>query len=76
MINQIILQAILKLGSAGPNSPIYGGALVFALTGLTLFYLSFVSDEFEAGVVLRFMSIALLAFALLAIVWPSRPWPH
>lgn len=64
------------LGAAGQNQPIYGGTVVFGLTGLALFYLAFVSDEMEAGPVLKGMAISLLLLAVLAFTWPSRPWPH
>lgn len=64
------------LGTTAQNQPIYAGTLVFGVTGLVLFYLSFVNDEMEAGVVLKGMSIGLIALTLLATFWPMRPWPH
>lgn len=76
MIGFDALVLFQRLGTSGTNQPIYGGTLVFGVTGLILFYLAFINDEMEAGRVLKGMSIALLAFAILATAWPLRPWPH
>lgn len=64
------------LGTSGANQPIYAGTLVFGVAGLVFFYLAFINEEMEAGTVLKGMSIALIALALLATFWPMRPWPH
>lgn len=71
-----LLAVALQLGSAKANEPIYGGALVFGLTGLSVLYLAFVRDEMDAGIQMKVIGIVLLAFALLAAFWPMRPWPH
>lgn len=76
MIGFATLVLAQRLGTSSANQPIYGGTLVFGVTGLILFYLAFVNDEMEAGRVLKGMSIALLALAILATAWPMRPWPH
>lgn len=68
--------ALQTIGRAGQNEPVYAGTLVFGVIGLILTYLSFFHDEMDAGRIMKIMSIALLALAVLAAFWPLRPWPH
>ncbi|MFB6075288.1 MAG: hypothetical protein ABEJ89_09765 [Haloarculaceae archaeon] len=70
------IDVLLKLGAAGANQPIVGGALVFLVAGIGIGYLTFVRDEFEAGIVMKVGTIALFVMAILAYYWPQRPWPH
>lgn len=66
----------LKLGEAGLNEPIVGGAIVFFVAGVTLFYMGYLREEMNPGLMLRLGGFIMFAFAILALLWPSRPWPH
>lgn len=68
--------AILKLGEAGLEEPIVGGAIVFAVAGATLVYMGYLREEMNPGLMLRLGGFIMFFFALLALFWPSRPWPH
>ncbi|WP_129116008.1 hypothetical protein [Halegenticoccus tardaugens] len=67
---------VLRLGYAGQNEPVVGGALVFLIAAVGVLYLSFVRDEMDAGLVMKIGGFLLLGMALLAYFWPMRPWPH
>lgn len=66
---------LVELGSAGLDEPVLGGALVFGISGITIVYLAFVHDEMDAGIVLKAVGVGLLLMALVAFLWPLRPWP-
>ncbi|WP_101296805.1 hypothetical protein [Halegenticoccus soli] len=72
----LLLSVALKLGYAGENQPIVGGALVFLAAAAGVLYLSFVREEMDAGPALKVGGFLLLALAVLAYFWPMRPWPH
>lgn len=65
----------LKLGSSGLNEPVFGGVIVFGITGMTIVYLAFFHDEMDAGIVLKALGIGLVLMAVVAFLWPLRPWP-
>lgn len=65
----------LKLGSSGLNEPVFGGIIVFGITGITIVYLAFVHEEMDAGIVLKALGLGLVLMALVALLWPLRPWP-
>lgn len=67
---------VLRLGYAGKNEPVVGGALVFLVAAIGVLYMSFVRDEMDAGPLMKIGGILLLGMALLAYFWPMRPWPH
>lgn len=67
---------VLRLGYAGRNEPVVGGALVFLVAAIGVLYMSFVRDEMDAGPVMKIAGIVLLGLAALAYFWPMRPWPH
>lgn len=67
--------SVLKLGSSGLNEPVFGGMIVFGISGITIVYLAFVHEEMDAGIVLKALGVALVLMALVALFWPLRPWP-
>ncbi|ADQ68861.1 hypothetical protein C499_07255 [Halogeometricum borinquense DSM 11551] len=67
---------VLKIGYAGQNEPVVGGALTFFVAAVGVLYLSFVRDEMETGPLMKVAGFLLLGMALLAYYWPMRPWPH
>lgn len=80
MISQITatlgLMVALRLGTAGPNEPVYAGTVVFGGVGLVLTYLAFVHDEMDAGLLLKAGSVIFFVLAVVSAFWPMRPWPH
>lgn len=75
MIAHWLAAGVLKLGSAGLDEPVLGGVLVFGISGITVVYLAFVHDEMDAGIVLKALGIGLVFMAIVAFLWPHRPWP-
>lgn len=75
MIALAIPRLSLKLGTAGLDEPVVGGAIVFGVSGLTVVYLAFVHEEMDAGIVLKGLGVGLVVMALVALAWPLRPWP-
>lgn len=71
-----IQSVLLRLGYAGRNEPVVGGALVFLIAAAGVLYLSYVRDEMETGLVMKVGGFLLLGLAILAFFWPMRPWPH
>lgn len=67
---------VLQLGTSGLNEPIYGGAVIFGIATLALYYLGYVRTEMNAGIILRAAPLVMLLFTILALIWPWRPWPH
>jgi hypothetical protein len=67
---------LLQLGSSELNEPIYGGAVIFGIATLALYYLGYVRKEMNAGLILRIAPLFLLILTILSLAWPWRPWPY
>lgn len=67
---------VLQFGHSGLNEPIYGGFIIFGTAAVALYYLAYVRTEMNAGIILRVAPFVMSLFALLALFWPWRPWPH
>lgn len=76
MFFETITALALQLGSAGLDEPIYGGVIIFGITGVIVLYLAFIHEEMDANIQMKVLGILLVALALLSAFWPVRPWPR
>lgn len=67
---------VLQIGQSGLDEPILGGFIIFGTAAVALYYLAYVRTEMNAGIILRVAPFVMLLFAVLALIWPWRPWPH
>lgn len=72
----VLTVVLLRIGNAGMDQPVWAGVVIFGVVTVALGYLSFVRQEFDAGIVLKAGTILLFALMVLSYFWPSRPWPH
>lgn len=67
---------VLNIGESALNEPILGGFIIFGTAAVALYYFGYVRTEMNAGIILRVAPLVMLLFAVLALIWPWRPWPH
>jgi hypothetical protein len=76
MVGTSFLSNVLlsSLGTSGENEPLYGGVIIFVIVGVSMLYLAYIRTEMDAGRIVKIIGFVSLAFALLALSWPMRPW--
>lgn len=71
-----ILPLLLRFGAPGQDEPLLAGTFIFGFVALVLTYFVVFREEMDTTRVTKGLIVVLFGLAVLALVWPQRPWPH